>query len=307
MWLTSAQLIKSLPMMHIFTKPNFNFLNKKYICFALSAFLLVWGMYNLSQKKDTAYGIDFAGGQIQEFKFVKPINADELRNIFKETKLGHAVIQTFPNAPDTIIIRTPEDSHDQVAAVFNSKMADNKFQVLRIEKVGPVVGQALRNKAMYAIIFALLGILIYVGFRFKHFNFAAASVVAIFHDVLITLGIVVLMGRQIDLLVVTALMTIAGYSINDSIVIYDRVRENVSKEKNKTLAEIINDSINQTLGRSFLTTFVTMLSVLALYFVGGEVLNTFALVLMIGFVFGAYSTVYIVSPLFLMWHGSKKW
>jgi len=115
------------------------------------------------------------------------------------------------------------------------------------------------------------------------------------------------MGRQVDLLVVTALMTVAGYSINDSIIIYDRVRENVPKIRNKSLSDIINDSINQTLGRTILTTFVTMLSVLALYFVGGEVLNTFALVLMLGFFFGTYSTVYIVSPLFLMWHGNKKW
>lgn len=306
-WLLSGNMIKSLPMMHIFTKPNFNFLNKRNICFVLSGFLLIWGMYNLVQKKDAAYGIDFAGGQIQEFKFEKPVNADQLRDIFKEERLGHAVIQTFPNAPETVIIRTPEDSHEQVIGIFKSKLADNKFQVLRIEKVGPVVGQALRNKAIYAIVLALLGMLIYVGFRFKHFDFAAASVVAIFHDVLITLGLVVLMGRQIDLLVVTALMTVAGYSINDSIIIYDRVRENVPKAKNKGLAEIINDSINQTLGRSVLTTFVTLLSVLALYFVGGEVLNTFALVLILGFVFGTYSTVYIVSPLFLMWHGNKKW
>ena len=108
-------------------------------------------------------------------------------------------------------------------------------------------------------------------------------------------------------MVVTALMTVAGYSINDSIIIYDRVRENVPKIRNKSLSDIINDSINQTLGRTILTTFVTMLSVFALYFVGGEVLNTFALVLILGFLFGTYSTVYIVSPLFLMWHGNKKW
>jgi preprotein translocase subunit SecF len=186
-------------------------------------------------------------------------------------------------------------------------MPGNHFQVLRVEKVGPVVGQSLRTKAVMAIALALLGMLIYVGIRFKHYDFAAAAVLAIFHDVLITLGLVVLMGRQVDLLVVTALMTVAGYSINDSIIIYDRVRENVPKIRNKSLSDIINDSINQTLGRTILTTFVTMLSVFALYFVGGEVLNTFALVLMLGFFFGTYSTVYIVSPLFLMWHGNKKW
>ncbi len=307
MWLLSAGLIKDLPMMHVFTKPNFNFLKMKNICFAVSAVLLVFLTFNFIQKKDAAYGIDFAGGQIQEFRFAKPVNADQLRAIFKEEKLSHAVIQTFTNAPDTVIIRTQEDVHEQITAVLKSKMADNKYEILRIEKVGPVVGEALRAKAAYAIIFALLGMLIYVGFRFKHFDFALASVIAIFHDVLITLGVIVLMGREVDLLVVTALMTVAGYSINDSIIIYDRVRENVPKHKSKSLAEIINDSINQTLGRTFLTTFVTLLSVFALFFVGGEVLNTFALVLIVGFLFGTYSTVYIVSPLFLAMHGNKKW
>ncbi|MBF0489873.1 MAG: protein translocase subunit SecD [Candidatus Omnitrophica bacterium] len=306
-FLVEKQIIKSLPMMHVFSKPNFNFLNKKYICFAISAVMLLWGVMTLGAKKDAAYGIDFVGGQIQEFKFANPVSADDIRAIFKEEKFDHAVIQTFANAPTNIIVRTPEDTHDKVVAIFKSKLANNKFDVLRIEKVGPVVGQSLRFKAMCAIGFALLGMLIYISFRFKHWDFAAASVIAIFHDVLITLGLVVIMGRQVDLLVVTALMTVAGYSINDSIIIYDRVRENVPKARNKTLAEIINDSINQTLGRTILTTFVTMLSVLALYFVGGEVLNTFALVLMIGFIFGTYSTVYIVSPLFLAWHGKKKW
>lgn len=307
MWLTATNKIKDLPMMHVFTKPNFNFLNKKYLCFALSALVLGYGAYSFMNKKEAAFGIDFAGGQIQEFKFDQPINADLIRNLFNEAKLSNAVIQTFANAPENVLIRTSEDSNVEVEKIFKTQMPDNKFEVLRIEKVGPVVGHALRTKAIYALVFALLGMLIYVGIRFKHFNFAAATIVAIFHDVLITLFVVVLLGRQVDLLVVTALLTVAGYSVNDSIIIYDRVRENVPKSQKKTLGEIINESINQTLGRTILTTFVTMLSVLSLYFYGGEVLNTFALVLMVGFLFGTYSTVYIVSPLFLIWHGNKKW
>ncbi len=273
----------------------------------ISLGLLGWGFYSINAKKDTAYGVDFAGGQIQEFKFEKPIVADDLREIFKSKQMDNVVIQSFTNAPTNVIIRTHEDKHDEIVKILQENMSDNKFEVLRIEKVGPVVGQSLRQKAIIAMLLSLLGILIYVGFRFKHFDFAAASVIAIFHDVLITLGLVVIMGRQIDLLVVTALLTVAGYSMNDSIIIYDRVRENVVKAKNKTLSEIINESINQTLGRTLLTTFVTGLSVLALYFAGGEVLNTFALVLLLGFVFGTYSTVYVVSPLFLLFHRNKKW
>ena len=307
-WLIAERIIKSLPMMHLFKKPNFNFLNKKYICFAFSATIIIWGFVDFIHKKDAAFGIDFAGGQIQEFKFARPITADALRGLLKEGKVENAVIQTFPNAPENVIIRTLEDTHTQVAAIFKSKMPENAFQVLRIEKVGPVVGQALRTKAIWAIVLALAGMLIYIGIRFKHFSFGAATVVAIFHDVLITLSLLLIFGRQIDLLVVTAILTITGYSTNDAIIIYDRVRENVPKMGNKKpLADIINESINQTLGRTVLTTFMTTLSALSLYFVGGEVLNTFAVVLIRGFLFGTYSTVWIVSPLFLWWQGNKKW
>ncbi len=258
-------------------------------------------------KKDAAFGIDFAGGQIQEFKFAKPITADAIRDLLKEGKVENAVIQTFPNAPENVIIRTQQDTNAQVVAIFKSKMPENTFQVLRIEKVGPVVGQALRTKAVWAIVLALGGMLIYIGIRFKHYSFGAATVVAIFHDVLITLSLILLSGRQIDLLVVTAILTITGYSTNDAIIIYDRVRENVPKMRNKPLADVINESINQTLGRTVLTTFMTTLSALSLYFFGGEVLNTFAFVLIRGFLFGTYSTVWIVSPLFLWWQGNKKW
>ncbi len=306
-WLLAARMIKSLPMMHILSKTNFNFLNKKYICFAFSATIIIAGMVDFMHKKEAAFGIDFAGGQIQEFKFAHPITADGLRGLLKEGKVENAVIQTFPNAPDNVIIRTLQDTHAEVAALLKSKMPDNPFQVLRIEKVGPVVGQALRTKAIYAIIGALLGMLIYIRIRFKHFAFAAATVVAIFHDVLLTLSLLILLGRQIDLLVVTAILTITGYSTNDAIIIYDRVRENVPKMRNKSLPDVINESINQTLARTVLTTFMTTLSALSLYFVGGEVLNTFAVVLIRGFLFGTYSTVWIVSPLFLWWQGNKKW
>lgn len=306
-WLLSAKLIKSLPMMHLFRKPNINFLNKKFICFTLSGVLIAAGVVDFIKKKEHVYGIDFAGGQIQELKFAKPVTADQLRLLLKEGKVENAVVQTFPKAPESVIIRTTEDTHEKVGDILKQGMPDNVFEVLRIEKVGPVVGQALRTKALLAIGFALLGMLIYMGMRFKHYDFAAAAVVSIFHDVLITLSLLILMGREIDLLVVTALMTITGYSINDAIIIYDRVRENVPKMKNKSLPEVINESINQTLARTVMTTFMTTLSALALYFWGGSVLNTFAVVLIRGFLFGTYSTVFILSPLFLAWHGKKKW
>ena len=168
-----------------------------------------------------------------------------------------------------------------------------------------MVWAALKRSAILAMIFALGGILTYVGFRFHHFDFATAGVIALLHDVIITLGILVLFGRQIDLLVVTALLTIAGYSINDTIIIYDRVRENTAKSKKTPLADILNLSINQTLGRTILTTITTLLVVVSLYLWGGEILNTFALCLLIGFVAGTYSTIFIASPLVLAWQKKR--
>jgi len=180
--------------------------------------------------------------------------------------------------------------------------------MLRIERVGPVAGKHLKEKASWALLWSLLGILVYVAFRFKHFNFAAAGVIALFHDVLVALGFMVLTSRQVDLLSVTAFLTIAGYSINDTIVIYDRVRENMRLFPKKSLYEQINLSVNQCLGRTILTSGVTLLTVISILLYGGEVLSNFAFALLVGFISGVYSTVYIASPLVLAWtaRGVKK-
>ncbi len=164
-----------------------------------------------------------------------------------------------------------------------------------------MAGRHLKAKAVYALVWSLVGILIYVAFRFKHFNFAAAGVIALFHDVLVALGLLAITGRQIDLLSITAFLTIAGYSINDTIVIYDRVRENSRLLRKASLFELINLSVNQTLGRTLLTSGVTLLVVISILFYGGEVLGNFAFTLLVGFISGVYSTVYIASPLVLAW------
>ena len=322
--------LKSLPMLQLFKNSKIDFVSKRFVCFAISIFVIVASVVALVQKKDKAYGIDFAGGQIQEYRFQKPVNAEALRKALDEAGIEDAVIQiTKPSSDDAIskglekiglsekrtvkqafssenvLIRTSKDTYKEVVAAFAKAFPSNSFEILRIEKVGPVVGKALRKRAIFAVIFALGGILIFIGFRFKHFDFATAGVIALLHDVFVTLGIAVMLGRQIDLLVVTALLTIAGYSINDTIIIYDRVRENMAKFPKKRLAELINMSINQTLGRTILTTVTTLLVVFSLFFKGGEVLNTFALCLIIGFVAGTYSTIFIASPLVLAWDRKK--
>jgi preprotein translocase SecF subunit len=206
-----------------------------------------------------------------------------------------------------VLIKTSADKSQILTDKLKQRFPEQDIQMLRIERVGPVAGKHLKTKAVYALIWSLVGILIYVAFRFKHFNFAIAGVIALIHDVLVTLGFLAITGRQIDLLSVTAFLTIAGYSINDTIVIYDRVRENARLFRSLSLYELINLSVNQTLSRTILTSGVTLLVVVAIFFYGGEVLSNFAFALLVGFISGVYSTIYIASPLVLAWSrkGSK--
>ena len=304
--LSGLKIIKSLPMVQLFSSTNINFTSKRYFCYVVSIVLIIASVLSLQQKGKDAYGIDFAGGQLQEYKFKTSPRVEDLRMVLKEGGLEDIVIQQFDKNPENIIIRTTEDTYDKVVEIFKERIPENQFEIMRIEKVGPVVGKALRERAILAILCALSGILVFVGFRFKHFDFATAGVIALLHDVFITIGILVMLNRQIDLLVVTALLTIAGYSINDTIIIYDRVRENLLKFKKEKLATIINLSINQTLGRTVLTTLTTLLVVITLFLRGGEVLNNFALCLIIGFISGTYSTIFIASPLVLAWQKKTK-
>ena len=205
-----------------------------------------------------------------------------------------------------MLIKTGVDRNDRLTAELKKKFPGEKIELMRLEKVGPVAGKHLKDKAVKALLWSLAGILVYVGIRFRHFNFAAAGVLAIFHDVLVACGVMALSGRQMDLLTVTALLTITGYSINDTIVIYDRVRENAHLYRNKSLYQLINLSVNQTLGRTLLTSGVTLLTVLSIFLFGGEVLGNFAFTLIVGFISGVYSTIYIASPLVLAWSGAAK-
>ena len=314
------KLIKNLKMMSFFHDTKIDFVSKRFICFGISLLLVIASAVTLMQKKESAYGIDFVGGQIQEYRFTKAVSTENVRQTLKSINLDDAIIQRFEEEPNNVMIRTSEDMNTDISKgassqvdassrieeAFKKDFPSNEFKRLRVEKVGPVVGKALRKAAILAVIFALGGILIYVGFRFKHFDFATAGVIALLHDVFVTLGVLIMMGRQVDLLVVTALLTIAGYSINDTIIIYDRIRENMAKSKKSKLTEVINRSINQTLGRTILTTITTLFVVVSLFLKGGEILNTFALCLLIGFVAGTYSTIFIASPLVLAWEGKKK-
>ena len=299
--LLSLGILKSLPMLRLIKETKLDFIGKRKIFYALSLIVIITGLVFYLKKGPAAYGIDFAGGQLQEYSFKTPPAIEQVRDVLKSLNSADASIQQFKDNPRVVLIRTAQDQSQQLTDKLKEAFPGQDIQVLRIERVGPVAGGHLKTKAVQALIWSLVGILIYVAFRFKHFNFAAAGVIALFHDVLVTLGALVVTGRQIDLLSVTAFLTIAGYSINDTIVIYDRVRENSRLFKKSTLKELINLSVNQTLSRTLLTSGVTLLVVVAILFYGGEVLSNFAFALLVGFISGVYSTVYIASPLVLAW------
>lgn len=287
----------SLPMLKLIGETKFDFIKKRRIFYFISLAVIITGLFFYFKKGKDIYGIDFAGGQVQEYIFKEAPDVERVRTVLNEVGLGGAIIQQFKDNPRAVLIRTSEDKADELLLKLKETFTGNEIDVLRIERVGPVAGKHLKDKAVWALTWALIIILIYVAFRFKHFNFAFAGVIALIHDVLVAFIFLIITGRPIDLLSITAFLTIAGYSINDTIVIYDRVRENMRINRKLSLYEFINLSVNQTLSRTILTTGLTLLVVISIFIYGGEVLNNFAFTLLVGFISGIYSTVYIASPL----------
>jgi len=294
-------LKNSLPMFRLIKETKLDFIGKRKIFYTISVILIVATFIAYFKKGKEAYGIDFSGGQLQEYSFKTPPSIDRVREVVKEIGLADASIQQFKDNPRVVLIRSSEDKSKILTDKLKAQFSDQDIQILRIERVGPIAGKQLKAKALYAVIWSMLGILIYIAFRFKHFNFALAGIIALLHDVVVALGFLVITGKQLDLLSITAFLTIAGYSISDTIIIYDRVRENNRLYRKLSLSELINLSVNQTLGRTILTTGATLLTVLAIMLYGGAVLYNFASALFIGFISGVYSTVYIASPLVLAW------
>lgn len=299
-------ILKSLPMLKFIKETKFDFISKRRIFYVLSLAVIIAGIWSFGKKGEKTFGIDFAGGQIQEYTFKTAPQIDQIRKILKDLNINDASIQQFKDNPKAVLIRTLEDKNKIITDKLKEIFPDQNIQILRIEHVGPIAGKHLKDKALYALIGALIIILVYVAFRFKHVNFAAAGVIALLHDVLVAFGFLVISGRPIDLLSVTAFLTIAGYSINDTIVIYDRVRENSRLNRKISLYQLINLSVNQTLSRTLLTSSVTLFVVVAILLYGGEVLSNFAFTLLVGFISGIYSTIYIASPLVLAWSRKNK-
>jgi preprotein translocase subunit SecF len=250
------------------------------------------------------YGVDFAGGLLIQIKFSKAVDISEVRKAMDTMGMNDAVVQKF-GGEDEFLIRVEKTSEDleeaskTIQASIKEQFKGQPPDIRRVEVVGPKVGKDLKEKALWAVGLSFLAILIYVGFRFHEFAYGLGGIVALFHDVIITYGAISIFNIEYSLTLLAVILTIIGFSINDTIVIFDRVRENIKKMRKENLETIFNVSINETLGRTIITSGTVMMVVIILFFFGGPVIHDFAFTLIIGLISGTYSTVYIASPVVL--------
>ena len=298
-------------MLELIKNTNINFLGKKYIAFIFSGILSIIGIIAIVQiaTGKANLGIDFAGGTAVQLKFEKPVSLHEVRKVLEDGGLKDIDLQDLP-AVNKILIRVKKTEHqlgqisDAIINVISQKLPDNKYSVDSTTLIGPKVGGKLRADAAKAVAVAVVGILIYVAFRFQ-FKFGVGATIATFHDVLAVLGIFYLMGREINLILITALLTIAGYSLTDTVVVFDRIRENLRKRHKEPVEAVMNASINEVLSRTIITSFTVLLTSITLFFFGGEVIHDFALAMIMGVVIGTYSSIFIASPIVLLWGGKR--
>lgn len=298
--------------MALFENSNYDFIKWRWHALTLSAVIIIAGLAYGFQR-GIPLGIDFSGGTIIVAQFEQPVSDDQVRQALASAVQGDQVIQTYGDASaNQKLIRLPQVSEDQnvaldanARAVVDALTKANlgKFEVISQELVGPVIGADLQRKGLYATLASLLGITIYIGLRFR-FAFAIGAIVATMHDVLVTLAFLFFFGYDLSLNIVAAILTITGYSVNDTIVIFDRVRENLRSKRRDSLEAVVNLSVNQTLSRTVITAGTTFLAVLALYLFGGEVLEGFAFTMLVGIVSGTYSTIFIAAAIAIIL-GSK--
>ena len=287
-------------MLQIFVNANYDLVGKRRWFYLASGGLMLLSLVWIFFVGGLNYGIDFTGGALLQVRYDKPASVDLVRRGLEEIKLGNAVIQQFGDVQE-YLIRLPQggEKPDQLSKQVQealSKVAGARVEIRRIEFVGPQVGRDLQLQALYAVLAGMAGILIYVALRF-HFRDGVISVAAIAHDVVVTLGALSVTQREMSLPVLAALLTIVGYSINDTIVVFDRIRESRGKgfRKGQTPGELVNAAVNQTLSRTLLTAFTTFLAAMVLFIYGGEVLRDFAFALAVGVVIGTYSSIAAAS------------
>ena len=294
-------------MIELFHEPNYNFIGRRKWAYIISLIITLIGLISLATK-GLHYDIDFTGGTLVQVRFEKPPSVASIRAGLTRIKLGESIIQEFGD-PREYIVRMPlttttssEELAKRMEGALKQESSLGAFEIRRVEFVGPQVGKELQWQAVQAVLYGLVGILLYIALRFD-LKGGVAAVVAVFHDVIVCLGAISLTNREFSLPVLAALLTIIGFSVNDTIVAYDRLRENRGKfvPKGKTFAEQMNDAVNQTLSRTVLTSLTVFLSAAILLFFGGKTLEDFAFVLFVGVITGTYSTTYVAASLVVDW------
>ena len=283
-----------------------DFIGKKKYTMWISAVAILLCLGSIFVHGGLKYGVDFAGGLLIQPKFSKAVNISEVREALETMGLKDAMVQNF-GGENEFLIRVEKASGDlgemsnKIQTSLVERFKDKALEIRRVEVVGPKVGKDLKEKALWAVGLSLLAILIYVAWRFKTVAYGLGGLVALFHDVIITYGAISIFNLEYSLSLLAVILTIVGFSINDTIVIFDRVRENIKKMRKEDIETIFNVSINETLGRTILTSSTVMMVVLILFFFGGPVIHDFTTALIVGLITGTYSTVYIASPVVLFW------
>ncbi|MBI4637530.1 MAG: protein translocase subunit SecF [Candidatus Rokubacteria bacterium] len=294
-------------MIELFRSPTYDFIGKRKRAYLVSLAFLLVGLLSIAAKGGLRYDIDFTGGTLVQVRFERPVAIETIRASLGRIGLGDSVIQQFGD-PREFILRMPLTSSDpeeigrRVQAAIGGEASLGTFEIRRVEFVGPQVGRDLQLQAIYAVLAGLIGILLYIAIRFD-LKGGVAAIIAVFHDVLVCLGAMSLTNRDFSLPVLAALLTVIGYSVNDTIVAYDRLRENRGKfaPKGQSFAQQMNAAVNQTLTRTVLTALTTFFSTAVLLFFGGKVLEDFAFVLFIGVITGTYSTIYVAAAIVVDW------
>ena len=280
---------------------NFDFMGKRKVAVIFSAVLISISLVSLVTQK-LNFGIDFTGGTLVEVGYQETVELDQVRNVLSATEFSDAVVQYFGSARD-ILIRIAQVQGKNSAAINNEiiavlKQSGHSVEIRRVEFVGPQVGEDLQEDGGLALIYALIMIFIYIAFRFQR-RFSVGAIVALVHDVTITIGFFSVLQLDFDLTVLAALLAVIGYSLNDTIVVFDRIRENFRRMRKGTPVEVVNASLNQTLSRTLMTSLTTLLVLSALFFLGGEIIRPFSAALIVGVIIGSYSSIYIASPVTL--------
>lgn len=298
-------------MLEILGKTNIDFMGKRKFAFLFSGVMVLLGLIALVQIGwgSANLGIDFAGGTAVQLKFEEPIRIDEARKALEANGLGNADLQEF-GQDNKLLIRVKasttieEKIAERVVEIFRKEFPRHKFVVDSTTEIGPTIGKKLQEDALVAIVISFAGIIMYIAARFE-LRFGVAAALATFHDVLAVVGAFYILDKEITLLIVTALLTLAGYSLTDTVVVFDRIRENLKSRRRESEEATINTAVNQVLSRTIVTSLTVVLVLIPLTLTGGEVLHDFSLALLWGVIFGTYSSVFVASPLLLLWPGTQ--